>query len=166
MPFDPTTIARRLRVLHRAGHLTHAEYVVADTLLWSCRVPGRPDAQVSYRRLARLAHVATSKAQAAIRRLRELGVLTWRKTRLRVAWSLGTASRQWRNVYTLVAVAAVPRTDTSQRPADRKQVSKKASDALEQALGRLGSALSDPSLAAEPRHRAHDNNHQRVQPNA
>jgi hypothetical protein len=141
MQFDPTTIAKRLRAMHRAGLLTHAEYIIGDTLLWSCRAPGRNEAQVSYKRLAKLAHVATSKAQAAVRRLRDLGVLMWRKTRLRVVWSLGKASRQGRNIYTLIAAPPLARTDTSERPTDRKQVSQKGSVALEEALSRLGQRL-------------------------
>jgi len=141
MPFDPSPVAKRLRSLHRAGRLTHAEYAVADTLLWSCRAPGRDESQIGYRQLAKLARVAYSTVVAAVAKLVALGVMTKRKTRLRVAWSLGVASRQWRNIYRLIAVQPVPRTESDQRPAVSVKVSKPASMALEMALSRLGSVL-------------------------
>jgi|GEM_PF-3676501 len=40
---------------------------------------------------------------AAVRELRRLGVLAREKTRLRVRWGLGVASRQGRNIYRLLA---------------------------------------------------------------
>jgi hypothetical protein len=141
MLFDPSPIAKRLRSLHRAGRLTHAEYAVGDTLLWSCRAPGRDDSQIGYKQIAKLAHVAYSTAVAAVAKLIALRVLTKRKTRLRVVWSLGIASRQWRNIYRLVAVQPAPRTESDQRPAVSVKVSKPASMALEMALSRLGSVL-------------------------
>jgi hypothetical protein len=49
-------------------------------------------------------------------------VLAWRKTRLRVAWSLGIASRQWRNIYRLLAG---PHTESSGQPTGSVQASKK-----------------------------------------
>jgi len=122
--FDATTVAKRLRTLLRKGRITPHQYAVADALLWSCRAPGRDEAQISYHRLAKLAGVGRSTAVEAVRRLRSLGVLSWRQTRLRVAWALGVASRQWRNVYRL---AAGPHTESSMQPVSRVQASKKAS---------------------------------------
>src|SRR6516165_2857418 len=98
---DAITVAKRSRKLLRKGLITPHQYAVADALLWSCRAPGRDEAQISCHRLARLAGVGRSTAVEAVKRLRDLGVLTWRKTRLRVAWSLGVASRQGRNIYRL-----------------------------------------------------------------
>jgi len=141
MPFDPSPVATRLRKLHRAGHLSHTAYAIADTLLWSCRAPGRDDAQVSYRRLADLAHAGYASAVDAVAVLVRLGVLTKQKTRLRVAWSLGIASRQGRNIYRWLAVQRAPRTESAQQTTTREQVSKPASMALEMALSRLGSVL-------------------------
>ena len=121
--FDATTVAKRLRTLLRKGRITPHQYAVADALLWSCRAPGRDEAQISYHRLARLAGVGRSTAVEAVKRLRDLGVLSWRKTRLRVAWSLGVASRQWRNIYRLLAG---PLTESRGQPTDRVQAKKKA----------------------------------------
>jgi hypothetical protein len=120
--FDPAPAAKRLRTLLRKGLITPHQYAVADCLLWSCRAPGRDEAQISYHRLARLAGVGRSTAVEAVKRLRDLRVLTWRKTRLRVAWSLGVASRQWRNLYRLLVG---PHTESSQQPTDRVQARKK-----------------------------------------
>jgi hypothetical protein len=120
--FDPAPLAKRLRTLLRKGLITPHHYAVADALLWCCRAPGRDEAQISYDRLATLAGVGRSTAVAAVKRLRALGVLTWRKTRLRVAWSLGVASRQWRNIYRLLAG---PHTESSERPTGSVQASKK-----------------------------------------
>jgi hypothetical protein len=120
--FDATTVAKRLRTLLRKGRITPHQYAVADALLWSCRAPGRGETQVSYHRLAKLAGVGRSTAVEAVKRLRDLGVLSWRKTRLRVAWSLGVASRQWRNIY---RVLTGPPTESSQQTADRVQARKK-----------------------------------------
>jgi len=128
-PFDAAPLARRLRTLLRNGRITPHYYAVADALLWSCRSPGRDEAQISYDRLARLAGVGRSTAVEAVRRLRDLGVLSWRKTRLRVSWSLGVASRQWRNIYRLLA----PRTESSDQPANRKQARKKEAHEQEMA---------------------------------
>jgi hypothetical protein len=121
-PFNPAPAASRLRKLLRKGLITPHQFAVADALLWSCRAPGRDEAQISYDRLAKLAGVGRSTAVEAVKRLRDLGVLSWRKTRLRVAWSLGVASRQWRNIYRLLAG---PFTESSEQPTDRVQASKK-----------------------------------------
>jgi hypothetical protein len=120
--FDATTVAKRLRKLLRKGLITPHQFAVADALLWSCRAPGHDETQVSYHRLARLAGVGRSTAVEAVKRLRDLGVLSWRQTRLRVAWSLGVASRQWRNIYRLLAA---PLTESSTRTTDRVQAKKK-----------------------------------------
>jgi hypothetical protein len=120
--YDPAHAAKRLRTLLRKGRITPHQFAIADALLWSCRAPGRDEAQVSYHRLAKLAGVGRSTAVEAVRRLRVLGVLSWRKTRLRVVWSLGVASRQWRNIYRLLAG---PLTESSTRTTDRVQARKK-----------------------------------------
>ena len=65
------------------------------SLLWSCRPPGRVEFQVSYDRIAQLAHCARSTVATALAKLRKLGVLSWRSTWLRV---LGRRVR-WRNAY-------------------------------------------------------------------
>jgi hypothetical protein len=120
--FDPTPVARRLRALRRGRRITPHQHAVADALLWSARAPGRDQAQVSITRLAALAGVGRTATVAALKRLRDLGVLSWRQTRLRVAWGFGVASRQWRNVYRLFAGG----TESAARPADREPARKEA----------------------------------------
>jgi len=118
--FNPIDVARRLRKLRRAGLITASQYVIGDNLLWACG--SGPERQVSYAKLAKLAGVVRSTAQKAVARLRYLGVLSWRQTRLRFAWGRGLASRQWKNVYRL---SAGPHTDTDQTAATCRQASKK-----------------------------------------
>jgi hypothetical protein len=139
--FDPVPSAKRLRKLLRKALITPHQFAVADALLWSCRAPGRDEAQISYDRLAKLAGVGRSCAVAAIRRLRDLGVLSWRKTRLRVAWSLGIASRQWRNVYRLLSG---PCTEFAEQPTDSVQGSKK--DCIE--VGRVAPEVRHATIEA------------------
>jgi hypothetical protein len=140
-PFDAAPAAARLRKLLRRGLITPHQFAVADALLWSCRAPGREEAQVSYHRLAKLAGVGRSTAVEAVKRLRDLGVLSWRKTRLRVVWSLGVASRQWRNIYRLLAGS---HTESSAWLADRVQASKQ--DRIE--VARAGPEVRPGALEA------------------
>lgn len=121
MRFDPIAFQRQTRRLHRSGALTHAQFAVADVMTWSCRAKGQDTFQAAYDRIADLAHVAHSTVVTAVARLKALGLLTWRKTRLRVVWSLGVASRQWRNIYTLTA----PATESDHRPTDSQKERKK-----------------------------------------
>lgn len=121
MLFRPVPIAIRLRRLRAAGHLTPHAYAVADTLLWDCRLSGCDTTQVGYARIAELAGVCRSTVAESIQRLRDLGVLTWKKTRLRVKWALGIASRQWRNVYQFLPP---PPTESATPPTVRIEVSK------------------------------------------
>lgn len=88
-------VHKRLRSLHRHGKLTHTFWAIGETLLWSCRAPGRVEFQVSYSRIAELAHCSRSTVALAVKRLRELGVLGWRRTWL---WVAGRHV-QWRNIY-------------------------------------------------------------------
>jgi hypothetical protein len=120
-PFNPSLIVKHLRQLLQQKIISPHDYAVADALLWRCRAPGREDAQISYDRLAKLAGVGRTKAVAAVGKLRRLGLLLWEKSRLRVAWSLGFASRQWRNIYRWLA----PSTEVAARPTNQEQVKKK-----------------------------------------
>lgn len=113
MPSDPVLTWRRVRKLHRSGHISHACLAVADALLWSCGRAGNPEIQVAYARLAALAGVAESTAKAAIKELKRLGVLTWRRTRIRVKWR----SLVWRNIYRFL-------TESDETPADCRPVKK------------------------------------------
>ena len=144
--FDPAPIARRLRALRRARLITAYQFAVADTLLWSCRTPGRDEMQVSLARISELAGVGRTATVAALKRLRDLGVLSWRQTRLRVAWSFGVASRQWRNIYRLL-----PHTESAAQPADRGQASKKAGIevAMRESAGREVARAALDRIAAQ-----------------
>jgi predicted transcriptional regulator len=119
--FQPAAIAQRLQKLCRAGKIGPHDVVVGLALLWSCRAPGSDKAMVSFDRLASLAGVGRTTAVKAVAKLRALGVLAREKTRLRVVWGLGTASRQGRNIYTW---HAAPGTEFAGRPTIQVQVSK------------------------------------------
>src|SRR4051812_29415349 len=97
-PQEAKQISQRLNAACAAKAISPNTERVGRVLLWQCRAPDADEAQVSYTRLARLAGVGRTTAVAAVAELRKLG-LTWRKTRLRVSWAFGVASRQWRNVY-------------------------------------------------------------------
>jgi hypothetical protein len=141
--FDPSRTAKQLDLLRRNGRISRVTNDVGRTLLWSCRANGRDEAQVSYDRIAKLARVARSVISPAIKELRKLGILTWKKTRIRVVWALGIANRQGRNVYRFVTLAPKPPAipESNQQPANKVQVSKKGSQMLDEALARLGSAI-------------------------
>jgi hypothetical protein len=100
-------------------------------LLWQCRGRDQHEACVSYDRLAAISGVSRTTVADAITRLRDLGVLAWRKTRLRIAWGAGIASRQWRNVYRWIAA---PVTESATRTANKEQEKKKC---IEQAVTQL-----------------------------
>lgn len=116
--FVPARIAQRLRRLASGKLISPHDLLVAETLLWACRAPGREAAQISFTRLAKLAGVARSTAVQAVHRLQELGILAREKTRLRVVWSLGIASRQGRNIYRWI----MPATESASRPTNKAQV--------------------------------------------
>lgn len=128
--FNPVAVAQRLQKLCRARRINPYDLAVGLALLWSCRAPGREDAMVSFDRLAQLAGVGRTKAVGAIGKLRRLRVLSRQKTRLRVAWALGIASRQGRNIYRWLA----PATESAVRPTNQVQESKQ--DCIEQGRGR------------------------------
>jgi hypothetical protein len=130
---NPIAVAKYLGQLLGLKILTPHDYAVGMTLLWRCRPPGRVEAQVSFDRLAKLAGVGRTAAVAAVRKLRDLGILAREKTRLRVAWSLGIASRQWRNIYRWFLPAD---TAVASPPTDQVQVRKKDAHQQERWLGR------------------------------
>lgn len=145
-PTQAAATARRLRVLLRAGKLTHHHYALADCMLWACRAPGADRLTASYSKLQALAHMARATIAAGIASLERLGILARIKRRVRVRWALGIASRQAANGY----VFAVPTTEFSSQPVDRELGSKpadkksaqgRAGEGLEVALSRLGQTL-------------------------
>jgi hypothetical protein len=119
---SPPIVSKNLLLAAAARLISGSELKVGSALLWRCRPPGGEVARVSYSRLAKLAGVARSTAVQAVARLRELGLLVREKTRLRVRWSLGVASRQGCNLYRWSRVAS---TESDHRPVIQMQVSKK-----------------------------------------
>jgi hypothetical protein len=116
-PTQAGHLMKSARLAARAGNLTHAQFQLFDTMLWSCRAPGSPWCSASYTRLAKLAHMARSMVSGAIRRFEELGLLKRIKRRVRVAWGGVVASRQATNGY----VFTPKPTESGDRPADRGQ---------------------------------------------
>jgi hypothetical protein len=96
---DAGELIRRARKMLRRGLLTHRELVLVDTLIWSCRKPGRSEAIVSYTTLQRLAHVSRETIARGLRRLGQLGLMQTIKRRVRVAWGGRIASRQATSAY-------------------------------------------------------------------
>jgi hypothetical protein len=99
---DAIAVAKRGRRLLRAGRITHREYAILDTLLWSCRNPTTGGISASYSTLQRLAKVSRGTIAAALTVLERLRVLTRIKRRVRVAWHQGGLQvRQLANAYVL-----------------------------------------------------------------
>jgi hypothetical protein len=133
-PSQAGALMRRARKLLRAGHLTAKQFVLFDTLIWSCRSPMADRLSVSFTRMAKLARQARATAICGIAVFERLGLLSRVKRRVRVLWGGSIASRQATNVYILH-----PSTEASQQPA--YQVLKKEKS-IEDALDRLGRAMN------------------------
>jgi hypothetical protein len=105
-PSEAAGIAKRGRKLLRRGLLTHRQYVLLDTLLWSCRHPKTGAIVVSYTKLTSLCHQARETIAAGLRTLEGLGILERIKRRVRQTWANGgVSSRQATNAYTLCPVS-------------------------------------------------------------
>lgn len=129
-----SNIMRRGRKLLRAGELTAKQFVLLDTIVWSCRPYQADQITASYKRLAKLAHQAPDTVRLGLRRLRELKLLRTIKRRVRVEWGNSTASRQATSAYVLL-----PSTDADARPVFKEQVSKtEESRRIEGALTAFG----------------------------
>jgi hypothetical protein len=112
-PRQATLMMKRARRLHREGHLTHAQFSLFDTMLWSCRVPGRNSCVVSMSRLERLGHMARGTVNTAIQAFERLGLLRKFKQRVRVFWNGILASRRSTSIYEFL----VPPTESNEPPA-------------------------------------------------
>lgn len=130
-------LMKRARKLVRAGRLTAKQFVILDTLVWSCRAPGSDRLSVSYQRIMALAHASRDTVTGGISALERLGLLSRIRRRVRVLWGGGIASRQATNVYVL----RPPRTESGQPTAYRGQEKKEA--CIEDALARLGTAMAN-----------------------
>jgi hypothetical protein len=120
VPFHPIPVTKRLDALCRARLIDPLTERVGRVLLWNCRAPNKDEAQVSYDRLAELAGVGLTKTKEAVARLIALGIIAKHKTRLRIAWGGGIASRQWRNIYRFL----IPATEVARRPTESRQEKK------------------------------------------
>jgi hypothetical protein len=119
--FNAAGSAKWLRKQHRNRMLTHAEYVVGETMLWSCRGKDSDRGAISYSRICELAGVSKTTAVKAVEALTKIGFIRKVKRRALVPWMGGLASRQVTNLY-VFAVAAI--TEFSEWSVNRKQVSK------------------------------------------
>ena len=129
--------ARHARRLLTAGILTPHDYACLDVMLWRLRRPGHADLAAPYTTIARLASVCRDQAIRSVRKLVEIGLLTKRLRRVRVAWGRGgaaTASRQIANAYAF----RPPATESSGPAADTGLVS---DSPLEKALTSLASTF-------------------------
>jgi hypothetical protein len=105
-PAHAGAIAKRSRRLLRRGKLTHRQFALLDTLLWSCRRPGSGVAVASYSALQKLVRIARETLAEGLRQLEALGLLSKVKRRVRVAWhNGGQQSQQAMNAYVLHAPA-------------------------------------------------------------
>lgn len=129
MSFNPVRIEKHLRGLCRLRVIRPHDLAAGLALLWSCRAPGAEEAMVSLRRLADLAGIGRRKAVQAVQRLAALGVLSWRRTRVRVSWGRAEASRQGPSVYRWR-----PDTECTPGPAYQTQESKQEGIEAERAL--------------------------------
>ena len=105
-PAEAGAIATRARKLLRLRLLTHHQFALLDTLLWSCRATGRATARVSYGQLQAAARMARATVAAGITVLERLGLL--RRTRHRVLAIGANGQRIWRQMvstYLLLAKA-------------------------------------------------------------
>jgi hypothetical protein len=135
-------MAKRARNLLRRGDLTHRDLVLLDCLLWSCRQPGRAVARVSYTRLQKLARLARATIGNGLRRLERVGLIKRQKTRIRVTWGLGTASRQGVTIYHLLAPPVTEFTHTTvTKKKDFKIQNTPLGEGVTAALGRLKKAM-------------------------
>jgi hypothetical protein len=116
---DAQNWRRRVEHLHAQRVITHAQYVIARALFDRCRGKGQERCRISYARMARIAGVAVSTAKQACRRLRDLGLLGWVHTHVRVMWRRLRAA----NVYWF----AVTATGSEPWPAVPRQARKQAS---------------------------------------
>jgi hypothetical protein len=146
--FNPIPVTKRLDALCRARLIDPLIERVGRVLLWNCRAPDKDAAQVSYERLAELAGIGLTKTKKAVARLIALGVIAKQKTRLRIAWGGGIASRQWRNIYRFLA----PATEVARRPTDTRQEKQRRCERSPAALVEtLRAAAKLPDLLAARR---------------
>ena len=146
--FNPAAAARSLQLLCRDHKITPHDLAVGMALLWSCRQPGASACMVSFDRLAKLAGVGRTSAVQAVRRLQELGVLARQKTRLRVAWGLGIASRQGRNIYRWIAVATEVAARATNQMLESKKDCQRTGEAPKPVQKRAGDGMLDAALAS------------------
>ena len=155
-PAQAGDIAKRSRKLLRRGKLTHEEFTLLDTILWSCRRPGSGVVVASYGALQRLARLSRQTIANGLRALEACRVLTKVKRRVRVAWHQGgQRSRQATNAYVLHAPAdtSAGHSESAGRPVPREieithrvEPSPAAVAAAQEALARRRRSLEEQWL--------------------
>jgi hypothetical protein len=123
---DPVRIERHLRNLTRMKLIGPFDLAAGGALLWSCgrkgdrtRPRGGEETVVTLARLATLAGMGRRRAVKAVQRLRAVGVLVWRQTRVRASWGQQEASRQGPNAYRWVSNPPAP-TEGTPGPVHRR----------------------------------------------
>lgn len=101
-PNEAGRLMKAARLALRRGELASRDITLLDCLMWSCRLPGRRQAVVSLRRLARLTGMCKQSVLDGLARLYETGLLRRYRQRQRIGW----ASRQASNRYEFVAPPA------------------------------------------------------------
>lgn len=93
--------ARHVRGLCTMRLLTVAELRVYEVLIWQMRTKGAAQVMAAARAIANLsgAGAALTTVKKAIAKLTAMGLLTKLKTRVKVRWGGGVASRQGANIY-------------------------------------------------------------------
>lgn len=92
-PTNAARVAKRARLLHRRGGLTHAEMAVFETMLWDVRQAGTDRVTVTYAGLCKLARVCRQSVADAVASFVRLGLITKIKRKVLVLWANG--GRKW-----------------------------------------------------------------------
>jgi hypothetical protein len=138
-PCQAAHVASRGRKLLRAGRITHAQFAILDSMLWSGRDRSSDTATISYDGIMKLAHCCRSTVAKTITRLVALGVVQKTKRKVLAIWNNG--GRQWKqlpNQYRLIHCESVGQTDSKQEVIKTVRVEpnsatvKAAQDALSQ----------------------------------
>lgn len=115
---NPEQVGAVMRFAGRAlevGTMTAKAHALLHAMIFRCRAPGCALLSASYPKLMKMAHSARDTVAKCLAQLEQLGVLRRTKTRVRVAWLGGTASRQGTNTYEIL----VPHTASGSQTAFR-----------------------------------------------
>lgn len=140
-------VMKAARQALRRGHLTKSDFVLFESLMWSCRAPLARRARASLTELQKLTTSCRETIVAGINRLVAIGLLRKNKQRIRVAWGLGIASRQAKTIYEFIVPATESVPPTVIRERDSFTAVKPRANplplALQGALDRLQGAMGE-----------------------